>query len=112
RNRQVAAAVHRAVVLVLRRRLLEPVSLLDLEREGRQPARQRLRPARALERIAPPRVARSGRRRALLALLDALRGLPDDPRPPGARGGVAGPGGAAADSRRDPLTTRRHCTPR
>ena len=45
RDRQVAAAVHGAVVVVLRRRVLEPLSLLDLGREGRQPARQRLRPA-------------------------------------------------------------------
>ena len=41
RNRQVAAAVHGALVVLLRRRLLEPVRLLDLGREGRQPARQR-----------------------------------------------------------------------
>ena len=47
-TRQVAAAVHGAVVLVLRRRLLGPVSLLDLGREGRQPPRERLRSASAL----------------------------------------------------------------
>ena len=41
RNRQVAAAMHGAVVVVLRRRLLEPLRLLDLGREGREPARER-----------------------------------------------------------------------
>ena len=61
RDRQVAAAVHGAVLVVLRGRLLEPVSLLDLEREGRQPARQRLRPAR---RSGTTRAASSSARRS------------------------------------------------
>ena len=58
RDGQVAAAVHGAVVVVLRRRVLEPVSLLDLEREGRQPARQRLRSSRALGQRPAPRELR------------------------------------------------------
>ena len=49
RDRQVAAAVHGAFDQLLHRRALEPVSVLDLGREGRQPAGGQLRPRRALE---------------------------------------------------------------
>ena len=112
RDGQVAAALHRAFVLVLRRCVLEPVSLLDLEREGRQPARERLRPSRALDRPAPPRAARGRRRGALLALLDAVRSVSDDPRPSRSRRRVAGARRAAADPRRNPLKRPTLCTPR
>ena len=48
-----------------------------------------LRPARAVGERPPPRAARGRRRRALLALLDAVRGVSDDPRQSRARRGVA-----------------------
>ena len=73
RDRQVAAALHGALLLVLRRRVLESVSLLDLEREGRQPARQRLRPCApcgtspavaSCARTSSRKTARSAGRRA------------------------------------------------
>ena len=84
-TQQVAAAVHGAVVVVLHRRVLEPVRVLDLGREGRQPARERVRSAGAVGQRSATRSARGRRRRALLALLDAVRGLSDDSRQPGAR---------------------------
>ena len=48
-----------------------------------------LRPARAVGQRPAARAARGRRRRTLLALLDAVRGVSDDPRQPRARGGVA-----------------------
>ena len=53
RDAQVAAALHGAVVVVLHRRVLESVPVLDLERTDRQPARREVRSARAVgERAA------------------------------------------------------------
>ena len=57
---------------------------------------------------APPRAARGRRRGALLALLDAVRGLSDDPRPSRSRRRVARACRAAADPRRNPLKVPGH----
>ncbi len=56
--------------------------VLDLGREDRQPPRERIRSAGDVGRRPPPRAARGRRRRALLALLDAVRGVSDDSREP------------------------------
>src|SRR5262249_30275223 len=79
------AAVHGALVVVLHRRVLEPVCVLDLERDGGQSPRERLRSAIALGERSTARAAERRRRRAVLPLLDAVRGVPDHSRKPRAR---------------------------
>ena len=80
--------VHRALVVVFRRRVLGSLPMLDLGREGRQPARERIRFAGPVGGRTPAPAARRDRRRAVLPLLDAMRGLSDDSRQPGPRDAV------------------------